>query len=199
MADSKAEIANLALAFLKNSKRITNLDTDTSVHADIVRQFYDVRRRKVLRAIPWPFARKFITLALVEENPTAEWLYSYRYPASTIALRRILNDVRTAAPPIPYLEGSDITGKLVYTDRQDAVVEVTADIEDVTIFDEDFVDALRLGLAHDIAPTLAGDDKAGLGVKALAAYDKALLRAAAAAHNEEQPDPPPDSEFIRCR
>lgn len=204
MAATKADVSNLALAFLKNSKRIVNFDTDLSEQAKICRQFYDEVRLRILGDWPWPFATSYRTLALSTVAPPAQWRFSYLYPAATVRVRHVQDEFRRDARDSAWPFGQAINTdgvRVIYTNRQDAIVEVTEDVDDVAIYGADalFVDCFRLLLASEIAPTLAGNDKKGLGVKALAAYEKAMPRAAAAAANEERTDQDPESEFIRCR
>ena len=91
MASSTTEIANLALGHLGIGKDIANLDTESSQEAKAMRRYYDICRRTVLQEFTWPFATKFVTLGLVEEDPTdaEEWAFSYRYPADCLFLRRL--------------------------------------------------------------------------------------------------------------
>lgn len=85
---SSTEISNMALSHLAISREIAALDTERSQEAQACRRFYETVRKTVLRDYPWPFATKFATLALVEDDPNSEWDFSYRYPSDCLNARR---------------------------------------------------------------------------------------------------------------
>lgn len=202
MVQSEAEICNQALLHLGNTKTITDLENDRSVEAKACRVFYEQDRDEVLRDFAWPFAKRIAAFALVATDPVDDWGYSYRLPADYLALREIGNGFNRVATPDtrePFVIASDATGGLLYVDVADATVEYTARIEDVAQFPPDFVRALALKLASDIAPAVTGGDEFNLGEKALAKYFLALRRAEVNALNEQAPDVPPDADLVRVR
>lgn len=201
MADSSTEIANLAISHLGIGKEIANIASDNSNEANACRRFYDTARDKVLGDFNWPFARKFAELGLVEADPTDEWAYSYRYPSDALKLRRILSGVRNdnRQSRVPYIVGQDDTGKLIYTDQQEAQMEYTKLITNVTFFSADFVVALSYLLAAYITPRIMGSDRFKMIPGFLQMYQAELMNAQANAANEQQDDLPVESEFIRER
>jgi len=88
---SETEICNMALSHIGVGKEIANLDTERSQEASACRRYYENLRDKVLRDFRWPFATKFVELALIEETPTIEWRFSYRYPTDCVKMIRILS------------------------------------------------------------------------------------------------------------
>lgn len=112
MASSKTEIVNIALAHLGVGSEISNLDTDQSTEANAMRRFYESAKDEVLRDLNWPFTTVFASLALVEEDPTDEWSYSYRYPSDALKIRRVLSGLRndTRQSRVPYKLGQDASG-----------------------------------------------------------------------------------------
>lgn len=201
MAASTTEIANLALRHLAVSKPIADLDSERSKEANAIRAFYEETRDQVLRDFPWPFATTFVTLALVEEEPTSEWAFSYRMPSDKLRFRRILSGARQDTPDtrIPYRIGRDASGELIYTDAEEAEAEYTARITDVSAFAADFTAALAFLLAAQAGPSITGGDQFQLADRALNLYVRAITQARANALNEEAPDLPPDAEWIRGR
>lgn len=197
---SETGICNLALAHLGISKAIADL-TERSKEANLCNQFYESTRDLVLRDFAWPFATKFVTLALVEEDPTDEWSFSYRYPVDCLKFRRILsglrNDNRQSRVPIKI--GQDDAGQLIYCDIEDAEAEYTIQVEDAGKFPPDFVMALSLRLASYIAPALTGGDPFKLGERAYRAYRMEIAAAQGNAGNEEQNEEHPEAEMIRAR
>ena len=190
------QICNLALARIAISDTINALD-ETSQEAVTCNLHYEQVRDAVLRDFSWPFATRFITLPLVEETPTTEWLYSYRTPADFIRAVRIIPDLRTARNDIPYRITSDSSGQLIFTDREDAKLEYVAKIEDTNLYSADFIDALSWRIASDIALPLA--QSTGIAQNALREYMMAIDRARTNAYNEEKRDPELEAESIAVR
>jgi hypothetical protein len=191
---------NLALSHLAISKKII-LETDRSAEANACGDFYNTVRDKTLSDFPWPFATKFALLGVVQENPTTEWLFSYRYPSDCLFLRRIFSGIRNdnRQSRISYKIGQDAQGLLIYTDMAQAEMEYTISSDDVVRYPEDFRMAMSLHLAHYIAPRLTQGDPFKLGQRAYQMYRMELQIAADSAANEEQSDELPQSEFMRAR
>lgn len=199
---SKTEICNLAISHLGTAKEIADVDTDKSEEALACRRFYEVCKDSMLRDFAWPFAVRFQSLSLVEENPTDEWAYSYRYPIAAKYIKRILsghrNDSRQTR--VPYKIVSDSAGRLIYTDQQEAEIEYIADIDNANLFTEDFSLAFSYLLASYIAPRITGGNAFGeMSKMMLDKYAIHLARAKQSAFNEMQVDKEVDSEFIRIR
>lgn len=198
---SKVEICNMALGHLGQGKQIANLDTENSSAAAACRTFFDVCIGACLRDFKWPIATKFRALALIEEDPNDEWNYSYQYPADCKNFIRIISGQRTDTnlTRVPFKIANSDTGKIIYTDKEDAQAEYTVSIDDPTIFDDDFVLAASYRLASYIAPQVAGADPRHLGDAAMKKYLFELATARANAAKEEQPDLEPDGEFVSSR
>lgn len=198
---TKTEIANMAVSHTGSGKEIGDLDTERSQEASACRRFYDIARKQTLKDYWWPFTSTTVALALVEATPTAEWAFSYRYPANCLEIRRIPSGIRNDSEQsrTKFKIGRDLTGFLIYTDKEDAEVEFTFDEEDTDRYPADFIMALSLRLAVYIAPRLTAGDPFKMGDRARALYTQEISKAAANAENEENPDQRPDSEFIRAR
>lgn len=198
---SDADICNMALSHLGNAVEIQDLAAEKSKEAQACRRFYAQCRDQVLRDFAWPFATRFVALALVEADPTAEWGFSYRYPSGCMTPRRIVTRqrVETEASRVPFRLARDATGQLILTDLEDPTLEYTEAITDPSQFDPDFVAALALLLAGNIGPRVAGGDQFKLANRAFQLYATAIEIAKANAANAEQPDPPAESSFITGR
>lgn len=198
---SSTEIANLALSHLAVAQPIANLTTERSTTAAACRTFYSLTRELVLRQTAWPFANVVETLGLVETDPNDEWGYSYRYPATASRLIRIPSGIRndTRQKRVPYKIGRDASGKLIYTDMEDALIEYTRLETDEDRYPPDFIMAMSLRLAAYIAPRVTGGDPFKLGQRAMQMYMLEFGLATANAGNEDQPDELPESEYIASR
>jgi len=201
---SKTAIANQVMFHLKNSKTFTNVDTDTSIQATAVLAFWDDTLQELLREFDWPFAKVIDDLALVEEDPNdgVEWGFSYRWPSNCLKARYIVDgNMQPSAqtPRISFEIGADTTGRLILTNEEDAVLCYTKNVTDVTVMSTRFRNALGYKLANKVAPTLCGEDRGGLGMRALQNYHLELSAAKAEYLNERRRDTPRESEFIEGR
>lgn len=201
MAESSTVICNMALRHIGQANGIASL-TERSEAASACNAFYDIARKATLRDLNWPFASLTEDLTLVEEDPTTEWAFSYRYPSQALKVIRIPSGVRndTRQSRVAWKEVNDgAGGKLIYTDMEDAQAEYTFDEEVTSNFPEDFSLALSYRIAFYIAPSLARQQGPGIQKEMAAYYTDAIQSAAANIGNEEQPDELPDSEFVRGR
>ena len=197
---SAVEICNLALSHLRHSKRIASF-SEQSEEARLCSLFYETTRDLVLRDVRWPFATTTKALGLIEEQPNTEWAYSYEYPSDCLLARRILSGVRndTRAARVPYKIAYDDGAKVLFCDRENAVLEYTVAITDTSLFAPDFVMALSYRLAFYLAPTLTGGDPDNLGQRAMQMYALEKSAATANAFNEQQDEEIPQAELINFR
>lgn len=203
MAASSIAICNLALSHLAVSSTIVSL-TEKSKEAMACAAFYEQVINEVLRDFPWPFATVIDALALVEEQPTVEWAFSYTYPAGCGRFQRILLGTSAGRNPardqsVPYRLVHGASGMLIYTDQETAYGEWITKEMDPTRYPPDLVQAAALLLATYIAPRVTNGDTARLGDRAAKLYAWRQHAAQVNAANEESLEMSPDSEFIRSR
>lgn len=198
---SKTAICNMAISHLAKGKEIADIATEKSEEASACRRFYDIAVDQVLRDFPWPFSTKIVALALIEENPTPEWSYAYRYPTDCHTVHKIFSGIRNdnRQTRVPYKIHRDDSGLRLLTDMEDARIEYTAKEIDPEIFPPDFTLALSFMIAFLVAPRLTSGDPFKLGDRAYRSYEMNLSTAKATAANEEQMEEEPDSEYIRER
>lgn len=221
------ELANLAVTHCGVSKPINNLETDHSIQATLCRTWFATARKKALRQVPWSFATKQISPALVANQPTPEWLYAYQYPQDSLSITRFMswrlnNDTResrvpyrimqpvpiglstlTPTPTTPYVNA---TGLWIYTNWPGVngnllptVLEYIYDNQNIAQWSDDFCEAFSLMLASLIVTTLT----TGNPQQQLAVIKDGMKQAFQDAEdenlNEEQRPEDPQSEFIRGR
>ena len=198
---SITEICNLAISHLGIGKEIGNLETERSDEASACRRFYTICRDNTLRDFEWPFATKFADLALIEEDPTDEWAFSYGFPSDCIRLRRILSGTfpDTAQTLVSYRRVSSGGSQVIYNNQEDAAAEYTERIEDPSLYTPDFVLALSFLLASMIAPRITAGDPYKMGERAARMYLESINSAKANAVNEEQVEQAPEAELIQAR
>jgi len=176
MPVSETMICNMALGRIGISQQIQNIDGNHSVERTC-KLYYDISREYVLADKTWPFAQRYVDLALVEENPNEEWQFSYRYPADTLRIDHIVESgidttgtylypgdyctspvyTKADTPDVPFELSSDASGKLIWTDVENAKVKYLADITDTDLFSAHFVDALAWRLSTELAGVLTRD------------------------------------------
>jgi len=197
----KTEVANLAISHLGQGKEIANIDSDRSSEALTMKRYLPIAIQVVLKDFPHSFSNVTSELALVEEQPNDEWAFSYRYPTDCLQMLRILSGVRndTRQSRVNYKIGKDVAGKLIYTDKEDAVLEYTQNITDTDRFPPDLTLALSFLLASLAAPRLTGEDPFKMGERAMNMYLLYKGKAEVSDANEEQQEEPPEAEAVRAR
>ncbi len=195
---SVASICNMALSHLGVGKTITNLDTDETPEGDALNVFYTTARRKLLK-FPFGFNERTTDPALVEEDPTTEWGYSYRMPTGALKVSRFLSGLRKDSRDsrVDFRLVGDATGALLYTDFEDPTVESLVDVTDPSLYTPEFTLAFSLLLAVLISPRLSGLDQK-FAVRAEAMYRQAIGEAMADAANNGS-DQDLDGEFMDAR
>lgn len=198
---SKTSIANMALSHLGVGHEIADLDTELSEEAKSIKTFYNTAREFVQSDFPWPFLTRSALLALVEEDPTDEWAYAYRYPSDAFKIRRIFSPLRNdnRQSRIPYKIYNDASGKLIYTDEPDARIEYSIKLTEEDKWPADFVLAFSYLLASFVVGRLTKGDPFRMKENVLGLYQAYLQRAEQRSINEEQAEEHPQSEFVRAR
>lgn len=151
---------NIALSRIGISKSIPNVATTQSAEATAVRLVYNDAIQQTLRDFPWPFATRYVQLALLNAGarPNSDWRYVYRQPSDCLFERRlVVSRVDVANPAaIPFQLSSDDTGGLIFTNLQAAVLEYTARPKCPHTRSEPlFRDAAAWKLAFALAPSLS--------------------------------------------
>jgi hypothetical protein len=197
---SVVEICNRALSNIGNSRSINSLN-EASKEAGECSLHFDACRDSVLADFDWNFATKRVALADTGAPPP-DWNFAYRYPTDCVRITEIMvPGVRnpTAAQRISYEVGADAggTGKLIYTDQEDAWLKYVGRVTDVNMYDAIFAEALAWRLAAAINMALTGN--ADLGNNALNMYGRVILSAGSHSLNESQEPVMPESAFTSAR
>lgn len=201
MAFTKVTICNTALSRIGISSFINSLE-EASVEASACNVVYDQCVDRLLREFHWSFAQSYETLALVADEAATpwktDWAFRYRYPSNAIAIRRIVTSLgRQESVAAPYAIGLDDDGKLIYTDVELAVAEITRRVSDTSLFDPTFSSALSWIIAAEICMPLSAAD--GLRKQAMQGYALDLEIAKRISANEGQTTRDIDTELINAR
>lgn len=180
----KIEICNLALARI-GAATIDRLN-EASEQARACNQFYDSCRRAALRNFPWSFATRRVKLTLIADKQF-DYEYAYRYPTGAIFIRKLFDAEHGWPIKDPkYQIISDISGKEILTNMELAGCEYTADIEDASLFDPEFCEALAWKLGSEIAMRITGNVQ--MAQYCTQNYEHYITEARADNDNEHDPD-----------
>lgn len=177
---SNVDICNMALSHCGISSFISSLD-EASNEARVCALHLPLVRGAVLQDFPWNFARRRRLLAALAETPPANWAYVYALPEDCLAalfiavpgMRAPRSDQR-----IPFEVAANDTQRVLYTDQPSAELVYSANVENPTLFDPLFIQALSFALASAIAAPLSVSS--GLVKYAHERYAVAVSQAAAA-------------------
>jgi len=198
MAVGKAQICNLALAHIRQTKTtIANLDADEGSTAVLCRIHYDICRLFVLADHNWTFATKRKALVDVG-SPPATWAYRYDWPTDCVQFQGVQGQTREDNA-IPFKIEMAPTGdkNSILTDEPLAVGLYTYDNENTSGFPASFVSALSWYLASELAPSLSGDRN--LQRDCLEVYGRTKRAAQSIDNRQEQFDPEPLSPWDQAR
>ncbi len=189
-------VSNNALRLIGIGQKISSLDDDNH-RAEACKDAYPEARDLVLSSFKWPFTTRRVALGLVEEDPNDDWAFSYRYPIDCVVVRRIATSAGLPDyVPTPFTLGQDDTGRLLYTDVEDAIVEYSATADDPGEWPNCFADAVSGELAERIAPIFkVGNDKLQIAQNFKA---QALMRAQGITQ-QEQHNAPNVPKSVRAR
>jgi hypothetical protein len=168
---SETDICNLALDRVGHSS-ITSLTQGTKA-ADLCNRNYAQARNSLLRAHPWNFAIKRVTLAQSSTTPNHEFDYYHVLPADYLKVIRTNweadGTTSTAVYGFPGMNGyagestpyriENVTdvGKCIATNEVTVKIEYTAKITDPEQFDPLFIDCLTLSIAMRVCMPLTDD------------------------------------------
>lgn len=189
------EICNIALSHIGCS-RISSID-EAKKEARECKVLYEAVRDSVLRDHMWGFATKHLQLALLPDEYKG-WDYAYTYPVDCLAARYIYNSAsKTKKIPFKILANKTLTGVVLATDQQDAILFYTAKIVELGGLDSQFRDAFAWRLAADLAiPLKDSSNKQGNAMKM---YYSIISAAQASDANEEYEKPDYTSSYVEGR
>lgn len=139
--DSIVGICNIGLAAL-GQPPITSM-ADNVKAAIYCNLRYDQVRREMLRAHPWPFARKYVQLGASTTAPLFKWSNAFPVPADYIRVHLLPDN-----PDAQY----EVVGAAIYTNETAPLnLSYIWNIADPTQFDPLFTTALGLAVGAAVA------------------------------------------------
>jgi hypothetical protein len=158
----KTEIANLALRNLGVSSYLSDLETDNSTEARIIRRFFKISLESLLEHNDWTFARKTAVLNLNEQDPEHPFKYSYDKPVDAVVVREIACEGYFIDPSVNHYsdelayfeERQEGTLDLIYCSVQNAHAKYTQMLNENINFKNYFGRALAGQLSLEIGPAI---------------------------------------------
>lgn len=195
---SKIDVFNMALSHIGSSETVAD-ELERSPERVTCSRFWDTCRDALFsyKDVEWKFATATVALADLGTPPDG-WGFRYRYPNDCINALEILNGV-CRTPPEEFKTKFDIQyeadGRVILTDKEEAVLRYTKRVEEVERWPSYFVEAMAARLASFIAAPLKKDLATRNDMINLA--EQSIQVAIAASLNEGQPDGPFTSVYER--
>lgn len=172
---SQLDICNMALSNI-GANLMTSL-ADGNATARLVLLHWDRCLTAVLREYPWGFATKVAKLSLLDPKGTLNgyetegYAYSYVYPYDCLKMWEVKENDRKADFEIRY----DGIRKIIATDAEEAAARYTVLVNDTSLYDPSFVDALIFKLAYELNNAKTGNAQQTAEMKTR--YIEALAKA----------------------
>jgi hypothetical protein len=215
---SQLDIINLAMTHLG-----TRLVASLSENSEAARRssaLWAPSRDEVLRDCPWNFATLIQPLALSGKDAVVGWNFAYGYPSKCLLVRKvftaIIGDMGGMSIPDWYcdpegkarpeiLEDPDFRemigpvtgGKIIVSQLQSAYAEMTALVDDTTMWDALFVKSMSFKLAAELAQHLVADPNSRAAMENK--YMAQIQEAKRVNFVEGQDRAKRTSEFVRSR
>lgn len=202
---SKTDLANYALLQMGEGFQISDFDTDQSEEGQVIRATYDGLIEEKLRERRWNRFIRRAGLALVANNPTPSFSFSYRYPSNCLDFHRFDNGDRSGlnVPPVVFELSNDDQGLLLLTDwpgnNTGVFGEWTLADPPMNLWSSDFKTAFAFEWASIIAPSLLKGSSQAVVAKLEAKAGAKWKRAKSTDYREQHLDRKPKSRIQRAR
>ena len=150
MPGTSLDICNDALIRL-GDRLISSLNDGTPT-ADLLKNRYDISRRKVLRSHPWKRLRKRATLAPLATKPEFQWGYQFPLPSDCLRLWLVVDQRDGAA-----INEWELEGQNILSDESILYIKYIKDEENVDLLDDSLNEIISLQLAKELAFSRSGD------------------------------------------
>lgn len=179
---SSTEVCKLALDLLQGGS-VSDITNATTSIEEICYRWYDHTRRKLLRQHPWNFAIQRAELAASATAPLFGATAKFPVPSDFLRLLRVVDEEnRIISADEYFFEDRSI----MFRWSEDTVARIIyiTDEEDVTKFDDLFIDLLAVEIAMSIAYLVTQNNA---NIDRLAGIRKQLISAAKSIDGQEQP------------
>lgn len=204
MSYSKTKIYNLALSHLLLSRQVIDADTEVNNEVKVLNTFWEDALNTTLQELDLNSLASTATLELLENlDDEGPWDYVYKYPTSCSSIRRIVSNARVDTNRTFIAKKTAIRDsvKVIYTNKEDAVLEFIS--KDVPLETLDYSAGLAISymLAFLCAPLIVGKGAKRLRDSIMEYYIMAKSKAQEldAIENFNYDNPAERSEFVAAR
>jgi hypothetical protein len=179
---SSTDICKLSLDLLQGGS-VSDITSATTSIEEVCNRWYDHTRRKLLRQHPWNFAIKRAELAASSTAPLFGASKQFPVPADFLRLLRVVDeDNRIISSDAYFFENRHLM--LRWSEETVVRIIYITDEEDVTKFDDLFIDLLSVEIAMSIAYLVTQNNG---NIERLDGIRKNLISAAKSIDGQEQP------------
>jgi hypothetical protein len=150
MANSEADICNLALAHLGEAPIVSLQDDSVAGRACFLH--YAATRDAVLRSHRWNFAQARVVLSRLSAAPSFGWAYQFPLPADCLRVLEFNGSEAGDVVSDEYI----IEGRNILTDDDAAEIVYIRKVTEVGLMDALFIQALAVALAISLSETIRG-------------------------------------------
>ena len=152
---TKAKIFNMALKNLGVSVGVQNSE-QTDRNTNVLNEFYEISKEKVLSDYDWGFASTYRPLSLtLSESLNPRFLYEYDYPNNCAAIREIVSENPNERIEFE-ISSNESSQRVILTNKENAYVRYTKLIEEESYLTPEFAMALSWYLAFLSAKAITG-------------------------------------------
>lgn len=179
---SSTEVCKLSLDLLQGGSVSDITSASTSIE-EVCGRWYDHTRRKLLRQHPWNFAIKRAELAASATAPLFGASKQFPVPADFLRLLQVVDeDSRIIETEAYFFENRNLMMR--WNEDDIARIVYVSDEEDVTKFDDLFIDLLAVEIALSMAYLVTQNNA---NIERLGGVRKTLIMAAKAVDGQERP------------
>lgn len=202
---SANDIANLALSRLGVTLTLSDVQTENSVQAKIIRKHLQIALDTIAASHKWNFLTRFQSLILEVEEPNPMYKYAYKFPSDCLVIRQVAPMGQFPTRDIYHNQVLNFTeqywpsGKVVLTNVMEAHAEYTSRVSIADVVPEHFGRAAAAQLSIDIGPQLITNNYNRIS-NTLNSTARADINAAIANDLAREPEmQKTDSTFVRAR
>lgn len=201
---TKADVFNLAKGMLLlTNANISNPETDNSIEARVMRNFWDIAWSSTLEDLNLSSTMSQANLELLAETPNNLWAYAYKYPTDCAFFCRIQSGVVVdgEATHIEKVVRQYEGEKAIFTNVSEAIGEYHSTSLSISQLSANAVLALAAKLAWLSSPLITGKGADKLKLKIFDQYKlfKSEAQDQDRRENENYMDPYVESSFVNNR
>jgi len=192
---TNTSICNSALYHLKTTKRLTDLDTDTTSTATTCKQIFYETIDALIEMHPWNFSIARATLSASSESPEYGYTYKFQLPTSPYCLM-----VEEVVNGSGYkIKDWVIAGRYIECDSDSVMITYRRRVSDYTELSLLFVKTLEYLLATELAEPLARSTEIAESMQKMFRFYFSKAKRADSLQGTYKPDTDDDYSWLSSR